>query len=258
MIVKSGLKAIALSLIASLNLCAVDNNATRLDATVVTTTGFESALKDEARNVTVITQEDVKNRGYRDLEEILDKAAGVSFINWGAGATVDMRGQGNQSNIAVKVLVNGVGAMNMIDSTPNPVRVNLIPIEDIERVEIIPGGGAVLYGNGTRGGVINIITKTKPRDFYAGVSSKFGSYGYRDLNLNVGGTIAERLFLKANIKGFEENTYRYGGEIDGKYASLGLTYKISDFQSISINPSYYKEKQSISPSPTKAQLAQNR
>ena len=71
MIVKSGLKAIALSLIASLNLCAADNNATRLDATVVTTTGFESALKDEARNVTVITQEDVKNRGYRDGARVL-------------------------------------------------------------------------------------------------------------------------------------------------------------------------------------------
>ena len=258
MIAKSSKGAIALSLIASLNLYAADSESTRLDATVITTTGFESALKDEARNVTVITQEDVKNRGYRDLDEILDKAAGVSFVNWGAGTTVDMRGQGNQSNIAVKVLVNGVGAMNMIDSTPNPVRVNLIPIEDIERVEIIPGGGAVLYGNGTRGGVINIITKTRPRDFYAGVSSKLGSYGYKDLNLNVGGTVAERLFLKANVKGFKENTYRYGGDINGKYASLGITYKISDFQSISINPSYYKEKQSISPSPTKAQLAQNR
>ena len=55
MIAKSSQGAIAFSLIASLNLYAAEDGSTRLDATVITTTGFESALKDEVRNVTVIT-----------------------------------------------------------------------------------------------------------------------------------------------------------------------------------------------------------
>ena len=55
MIARSSKGAIALSLIASINLYAAEGGSTRLDATVITTTGFESALKDEVRNVTVIT-----------------------------------------------------------------------------------------------------------------------------------------------------------------------------------------------------------
>ena len=54
MIAKSSQGAIALSLIASLNLYAAEDSSTRLNATVITTTGFESALKDEVRNVTLV------------------------------------------------------------------------------------------------------------------------------------------------------------------------------------------------------------
>ena len=127
---------------------ASGTNATKLGTIVVTATGFEDMLKNEVRNVSVITAEDMENRGYRDLREILEKAPGVSFN----GRSVDLRGQGAKANTSVKVLLNGV-ALNMIDTTPTTIPIDLVPIEDIERVEIIPGGGSVLYGSGTSGGV---------------------------------------------------------------------------------------------------------
>jgi len=106
-------------------------NATKLGTIVVTATGFEDTLKNEVRNVSVITAEDMENRGYRDLREILEKAPGVSFN----GRSVDLRGQGAKANTSVKVLLNGV-ALNMIDTTPTSIPIDLVPIEDIERVEI--------------------------------------------------------------------------------------------------------------------------
>ncbi|MFC2750764.1 MAG: TonB-dependent receptor plug domain-containing protein, partial [Campylobacter sp.] len=138
MIAKSSKGAIALSLIASLNLYAAEDGSTRLDATVITTTGFESALKDEVRNVTVITAKEIEDRGYRDIKEALEKAPGVSLN----GNNVDMRGQGSRrsssarSTTTVKVMVDGV-ALNMIDTTPTRIPVDMIPIEDVDRIEIV-------------------------------------------------------------------------------------------------------------------------
>lgn len=71
-----------------------------------------------------------------------------------------MRGQGSKSNIAVKVMVNG-NAINVLDNSHGVTPLESVNLNNIERIEIIPGGGSVLYGSGTRGGVINIITKKK-------------------------------------------------------------------------------------------------
>ena len=190
-------------------------NATKLGTIVVTATGFEDMLKNEVRNVSVITAEDMENRGYRDLREILEKAPGVSFH----GDTVDLRGQGQKANTSVKVLLNGV-ALNMIDTTPTSIPIDLVPIEDIERVEIIPGGGSVLYGSGTSGGVINIITKKGAKYPYANVSTKIASYNYKDLNFGAGGNVSENLFLKTAIKGFDQHGYRKGERERGYYTSF--------------------------------------
>ena len=54
----------------------------------------------------------------------------------------------------------------MVDAAHGIIPLEMIAIEDIEQVEVMPGGGAVLYGSGTRGGVVNIITKQKPQDFF--------------------------------------------------------------------------------------------
>ena len=228
-------------------------NATKLGTIVVTATGFEDMLKNEVRNVSVITAEDMENRGYRDLREILEKAPGVSFH----GDTVDLRGQGQKANTSVKVLLNGV-ALNMIDTTPTSIPIDLVPIEDIERVEIIPGGGSVLYGSGTSGGVINIITKKGARYPYANISTKIASYNYNDLNLGLGGNVSENLFLKTAVKGFKQRGYRKGEKNTGYYGSLGMHYKISDEQSISFDPSYYQARTYSVPSLGLAELRADR
>ncbi|WP_349304341.1 TonB-dependent receptor [Campylobacter sp. RM16189] len=245
-------KITTISIIAVAALYGSDAN-TRLDKTVITATGFESPLKDEVRNVSIITSQEIENRGYKNLKEILEKAPGVSFN----GKTVDLRGQGSKANTSVKVLLNGV-AMNMIDTTPTTIPIDLVPIEDIEQIEIVPGGGAVLYGSGTSGGVINIITKQKAVKPYANISTKIASYSYKDLNLGVGGNVTQDLFLKATAKAFDEKGYRYDEKNKGHYASFGLNYKIADNQSIVFNPSYFKAKTYGVPTLSAEEMAINR
>ncbi|MCD8213568.1 MAG: TonB-dependent receptor [Campylobacter sp.] len=242
---------------ASVNLYAADNNVTKLDEVIITATGFESFLRDEVRNVTIITSDDLQERGYRDINEALEKAPGVSYIYNGAGRNIDIRGQGQKANTSVKVLVNGI-AINMIDTTPTSIHTDLIPIEDVERIEIIPGGGSVLYGSGTTGGIINIITKQKVRDFFATASTKIASYSYKDFNFAVGGKVSDALYLKTAVKNFNTDGYRYGEWLRGYYANLGINYQINDMQSISINPSYFKAKEKSARSLSKLELNENR
>lgn len=253
MIIKSGSKAIALSLVASLNLCATDNNATRLDATVITTTGFESALKDEVRNVTVITSDEIQQKGYRSLNEVLDKAPGVTSVGQG----IDIRGQGNKADTRVKILIDGV-SINMLEATTTTTPTWLMSLYDIERIEIIPGGGSVLYGSGTTGGVINIITKQNFKKPYAEISSMIGSYSYKDLNLAVGGSVTEKLSLKGNFKTIDSGGYKHGAKEKSSSVGLGLNYQISDNQNLSITPSYFKMSSVSTDLRTQSQLDENR
>ena len=234
-----------LSLVVAVNLYAADEENTKLEKTVITSTGFETPLKDEVKNVYIITSEEIKDRGYTSVTDVLERAPGIYIRNSGefGAEEIDMRGQGDYAKTNVRTLVNGMD-LNVLKAGHGNITTpfNLIAVEDIERIEIIPGGGSVLYGGGTTGGVINIITKKKPSKFYVNASSKLASYSYRDLAFGIGGPVSEDLFLKFSAKGFDSKSYRKEEKNKGHYFSGALNYQINDKQSIAITPSYYSQK----------------
>ncbi|EOI4381815.1 TonB-dependent receptor plug domain-containing protein, partial [Campylobacter jejuni] len=83
---------------------------------VVSATGFEQDADNNLRNVIVIDGKDLEKRGFNTLEQALERISGISFVNFGLGRNIDMRGQGSKSNIAVKVMVNG-NAINVLDNS---------------------------------------------------------------------------------------------------------------------------------------------
>ncbi len=112
---------------------------------------FEQDADSNLRNVISIEGKDLQNKGYVSLEQALERISGISFVNFGLGRNIDMRGQGDKSNIAVKVMIDG-RAINVLDNSHGVTPLDSINLDNVERIEIIPGGGSVLYGNGTRGG----------------------------------------------------------------------------------------------------------
>ena len=121
-------------------------------------TGFEKNLRNSTTSPYIITSKDIETKGYTSVSEILDSVPGVN-VQEGLRPAVDVRGQGFQkAKATVQLLVDGVPA-NMLDTSHMNVPIDVVNINEIERIEVIPGGGAVLYGSGTSGGVINIITK---------------------------------------------------------------------------------------------------
>jgi len=137
---------------------------------------------------TVITAQEIERSPGTTLQDVLAREPGIQVRNLfgmvnGASTTVDMRGFGAAGTSNTLVLVNG-RRLNDIDMAG--VDFSAIPKNSIERIEITRGNsGAVLYGDGAVGGVINIVTKNAvdlPPS--ARVQAGFGSFNYREGNLS--------------------------------------------------------------------------
>ena len=118
-----------------------------------------SQLKD-TKQVIVITRKDTEGKGYRTLSDVLN---GQTSINTGAAGygKIDIRGQGgDEADRNLVFMVDGVPLNNM-SSHPWSLHYDVVPVENVEKIEIIPGGGSVLYGSGASGGVINVTTQKK-------------------------------------------------------------------------------------------------
>lgn len=166
-----------------------------LEKVVTSATGFNLPLRDEAKNIIIINKEDLQNKGYTNLEQALEKQPTISFTQGPQGTKeIDIRGQGQDAARAVKVLINRV-PINLHDpgnpghNANSATPFNQISVDDIESIEIIPGGGAVVYGSGTRGGVVNIVTK-KPSKDYARFNLRGNSF---DVWNTLGGAIQHRV-----------------------------------------------------------------
>ena len=255
------LKKIAiLSLIlAAFSLYAEGEYEGRLQETVVTATGFSDNIDNQIKNITVITSEDIQEKGYNTVEDILKRAPGVNFVNNNFGNIADIRGQGpEKASGRVKILVDGV-PMNILDLSHALVPINTVAVEDIEKIEIINGGGSVLYGNGTAGGVVNIITKKGRKEGPSGkVYYQNSSYNTNKLGFSTGLNINNKLILDLGYENINGYGYRENDKKSSEFLKGGLIYNITDKQSLKFKATRYNEEYRESNGITVAQLAQNR
>ncbi|EHN6915525.1 TonB-dependent receptor [Campylobacter jejuni] len=248
------LSLFALLLITNLN-AQESNKAINLQKVVISTTGFEQDADSNLRNVISIEGKDLQNKGYISLEQALERISGISFVNFGLGRNIDMRGQGDKSNIAVKVMVDG-RAINVLDNSHGVTPLDSINLDNVERIEIIPGGGSVLYGSGTRGGVINIITKKQKSDAFA-INLKSSVYDHDGLggNLGINGAkqINENLAFSFDIQSFNLDGYQEGYNEKGYFINTKTYIDINDNSDLTLGYNYFKSKNTSSGYLTKAQ-----
>ena len=134
-------------ILAAFSLYAEGEYEGKLQETVVTATGFSDNIDNQIKNITVITSEDIQEKGYNNVEDILKQAPGVNITQTGFGSAVDIRGQGKfglgtSGNVSkavssVKILIDGDIAMDTIDTSHAYIPLNTISVNDIERIEII-------------------------------------------------------------------------------------------------------------------------
>lgn len=198
----------------------------RLNETVISTENFETSVLDTAKNVTIVTQEDIQNKGANTVAEALRGVPGlvVRYMD-GGKPNFDMRGSGATSNTNTVVLLDGV-PLNGINGS---YETDQIPVDQIEKIEIVPAGGTVMYGEGAIGGIINIITKSpKDKINYGSVGLEAGSWGTTKGTLSYGTKIGDKFLFDTSYTNYKTDGYRsaYPGYDDGdKRESIWLRGK---------------------------------
>lgn len=154
-----------------------------LNPVVVTAQRNESKEFDTQANITVITRKEIENRHYTDLGEVLKDVPGVNIQNYGASGenyTSNRLYINGSANLVV--LVDGMRA-NVNGSSSGVLSPSeYANMDTIERVEVLKGSAATLYGSDAVGGVINIITrKDKKEGVHSTLNTVTGSYGKRTI-----------------------------------------------------------------------------
>ncbi len=208
-----------------------------LDESVITTTGFETTVRDTPKNITIITKDEIQAKGAKDVGEALKGVPGLTVNSMGGSdVSFDLRGQGANAKSNVKVLLDGI-SLNSIDLSG--YKTSNIPIDSVERIEVIPSGGSVLYGDGAVGGVINIITSAPlNKKNYGQVGSEFGSNGLSKYNASYGTKISDDLLLKLDYTNKSYDGYRSYSDDDLDAFSIESKYLISDKQDLTFKYSY--------------------
>ena len=244
-------RILALSaLILSVNALAQDEKFfVELEKTVVSVEKFETNVREASKNVSVITQEEIKKSGAKSLTALLQSVPGI-FTSSGFGSgTIDFRGQGEASKNNVLVLVDGI-SLNTIDMAGPDL--SIIDINSIERIEIIPSGG-VVYGDKAVGGVINIITNS------VGSIAKIerGSYGYENFSIKVNESIGA-LSINTSFSKTSKEGYRKNSNFTKENAGLALGYDINENNKIRFNYAYNESNMNYAGSLSKSELKNDR
>lgn len=157
----------------------------------------------------IIDQEDIKKSPAQTIADLLATIPGISVSRLANGfneARVDLRGFGAAASTNTLMLVNG-RRLNDIDLSAADL--SGIPLANIDHIEVLPGGGSVLYGDGASGGAINIITKQAVTNA-ASVAITAGSYSTKEAQANsdiVSGNASFHLFGRhAESDGYRDNT----------------------------------------------------
>lgn len=191
---------------------SVQAQGIELNPIVVTSTRFESSPQANPIATQVITAEEIQESSAITVSEVLNKLGGVHTRSSFTGipdASVDLRGFGMTGDQNTLVLVNG---QRLSENEGISARLSSIPVHSIERIEILRGAGAVLYGNGATGGTINIITRPPVVDGDSGTASVLiGSHQLQDSRVGVQSKRGD-LGITLNGQRYKTDNYRHGNQ----------------------------------------------
>ena len=227
------------------------------EKSIYSETGFKNSLRSSTTSPFILKSKDIEGKGYTSVSEVLDSIPGVN-IKEGAHPAIDLRGQGFQkAKATVQLLVDGIPA-NMLDTSHQNVPIDVVNIDEIERIEVIPGGGAVLYGSGTSGGVINIITKKyKNKNIRGGIGYQISSFRNNKFDVSTGTSIGNFDF-DVNYSKNRKYGYRDYDFTNSDYFSGRINYNINKTDNIAFKYTGYRSKYTYPTSLTETQMDKDR
>jgi len=221
----------------------------------VTSSRFEAPSITSSRPVTVIDRQAIEDSHAGNIVDILKGQANIvvrDTTGVGAKAQVDLGGFGESSAANNVVLVDGRRVNNPDLSGTDWTQ---IPLDQIERIEIVHGASSVLYGGGAVGGVINIITRIPESggsiDLAGGSFGEFSGQGH--IGADTGKTRLEANFSGLTTDGYRDNNFfdRFDG---GARAEADLANGLS----VHVAGNHHRDRAGLPGSLSRAQVEANR
>jgi len=181
--------------------------AEALEKIVVTATRTERNPDDVPASITVITQEDIRKQHILTVDRALAQVPGAfdtpRKLFPDSMTAVSLRGFPADTQKRTLVLLDG---QNISSAYTNSVVWSSMPVENIERIEVIRGPFSALYGGNAMGGVINIITKTAKKPEMLATGS-YGTYDSWTYYLGGGTRIADRFSIQGGFNARSTSGY---------------------------------------------------
>ena len=205
--------------------------ATEVAETVVTATRTPVQAASLTRDVSVITRDDIARAGPTSLPELLSREAGIEFAsNGGDGRQSSLFIRGTNSNQSV-VLIDGV---RVVSATTGATALEQIPLEQIERIEIVRGPVSGLYGADAIGGVVQVFTRKGRGAPAPHLSLAAGNDGTWRVGAGIGGVVGDTSFAvdvthRTTDGGFSatnRDNFNYNPDEDG-YRNTAYSVRVS-------------------------------
>src|SRR3970040_2101547 len=195
------------------------------DAVIISATRFPEDARRLPASVTVLDAADIEASAARTLPELLAEQAGLTmkdfYGNNAAATSIDLRGFGITGTQNTLILVDG---RRVTDIDLSGVQWAAIPVSAIERIEILRGTGAVLYGDGATAGVVNIITRSPLKQGRrAEALVRAASYDTLEGQLYAS-RAGEALGVNATLHGYDSEGYRENNRNLQKNSSVNLRW----------------------------------
>ncbi len=191
--------------------CQQYAQAEEADATlkemVVTATKTAKIASEAPATVTVVTAREIANKNVHRIEEALAGAPGVFIRGLGGEQPSNYLNQitlrGIPGYYRTGILVDGVSINNAFSGGVN---MSVVPIDDIQQIEVVPGPFSSLYGGAGMAGVVNIITKI-PEKRETSIKGDAGSHNFKSLDLGFRDKLSDILGISLSYGHKESDGY---------------------------------------------------
>jgi len=212
----------------------------RFKEIVVTATRDWAEERRVPYNVNVITQDDIATRNAQHVVDVLRTVPGLVVSDLtanGKSVQVDIRGFGEAASANTLVLIDGRRANQVDLSGTEWVQ---IPLDQIERIEVMRGGGSVLYGDNAVGGVVNIVTKKGKGKPSVQGEVVLGSYEMNSERISSSGTVGKTRY-SVNVRHQDTEGFRDNGFYEGKDVGASVGWDLSDTIALDLSGNYHED-----------------
>ncbi len=227
--------------------------AHKLDSIVVTAARTESKINEVPANISIITREQIEEKGARTLTDVFRDEQGVFTRNLLGNpkySTIDIRGFGETAAQNSLFLIDG-RRVNEIDMSGTDLM--QVPVEMIERIEIYRGPASVLYGDNAIGGVVNIILKKGEGKPSVIVGLNTGSYDLYNPYLGVSGKEG-RFSYNVLTSSYDTSGYRHNNDIRARDILGSFSFDLPRDFTIGVKAGHHRDTYGLPGSLTQADL----